>query len=213
MSTPTKATSGCALAKAVRSAASFAHEGHHEAKKLMTTGLPRYSVRSYRSPSSVLPVSVSGSSLPVWVPLFAGTPDSSAQSTTRASPATAAIDASLVLFIVTLLELHSQYSGYRTTIERPRPKRRRGCSSRPPRRCASSTFSAATEAANATQPRCRRSCNGVRVLLRVVKPGGCPEPPAGGLGLGGGMGDSLRLYRCLLYTSPSPRDGLLSRMP
>src|SRR5674476_329960 len=125
MSTPTKTTSGCALAKAVRSAASFAHEGHHEAKKLMTTGLPRYSVRSYRSPSSVLPVSVSGSSLPVWVPLFAGTPDSSAQSTTRASPATAAIDASLVLFIVTLLELHSQYSGYRTTIERPRPKRRR----------------------------------------------------------------------------------------
>ena len=25
--------------------------------------------------------------------------------------------------------------------------------------------------------------------------------------------DPIRLYRCLLYTSPSPRDGLLSRMP
>src|SRR5665647_1232030 len=111
MSTPTKATSGCALAKAVRSAASLAHEGHHEAKKLMTTGLPRYAARSYRLPSSVLPVSVSGSSLPVWVPLSAGEPDSTAQSTIKASPTTAAIDASLVLFIVTLLELHSQYSG------------------------------------------------------------------------------------------------------
>ena len=32
----------------------------------------------------------------------------------------------------------------------------------------------------------------------------------GGLTLGGGMG---WLARCLLYTSPSPRDGLLSRMP
>src|SRR5665811_140401 len=129
ISTPTKATSGCALAKAVRSAASLAHEGHHEAKKLMTTGLPRYSVRSYRSPSSVLPVSVSGRSLPVWVPLFAGAPDSSTQSMTRASPTTAAIDASLVLFIVTILELHGQYRRCQTTYERLR----RGGSSRPPR--------------------------------------------------------------------------------
>ena len=27
------------------------------------------------------------------------------------------------------------------------------------------------------------------------------------------QGESKRLFRCLLYTSPSPRDGLLSRMP
>ena len=26
-------------------------------------------------------------------------------------------------------------------------------------------------------------------------------------------GSAYRIYRCLLYTSPSPRDGLLSRMP
>ena len=84
----------------------------------MTTGLPRYFVRSYRLPSSVLPVSVSGDegSLPVWVPLFAGAPDSAAQSTTSESPATAATVTNLVRFIVTLLELPSQYSGYRPTI-------------------------------------------------------------------------------------------------
>ena len=27
------------------------------------------------------------------------------------------------------------------------------------------------------------------------------------------LGDSTRHYACLVYTSPSPRDGLLSRMP
>ena len=28
-----------------------------------------------------------------------------------------------------------------------------------------------------------------------------------------GMDKETRIHRCLLYTSPSPRDGLLSRMP
>ena len=30
---------------------------------------------------------------------------------------------------------------------------------------------------------------------------------------GAGIGEFVQTYRCLLYTSPSPRDGLLSRMP
>ena len=31
--------------------------------------------------------------------------------------------------------------------------------------------------------------------------------------LSGGVDSALVAYACLLYTSPSPRDGLLSRMP
>ena len=48
--------------------------------------------------------------------------------------------------------------------------------------------------------------------FRSVKPAGYPIP------IDGPVGDLVRAtgrhqYRCLLYTSPSPRDGLLSRMP
>ena len=34
-----------------------------------------------------------------------------------------------------------------------------------------------------------------------------------GMGLVGFLDDFIKIYNCLLYTSPSPRDGLLSRMP
>ena len=48
-----------------------------------------------------------------------------------------------------------------------------------------------------------------------------PEPPKPGAGSGSNTGTSdeqianavNQLNTCLLYTSPSPRDGLLSRMP
>ena len=33
------------------------------------------------------------------------------------------------------------------------------------------------------------------------------------IGIAGTLAAGKRLYTCLLYTSPSPRDGLLSRMP
>ena len=57
IATPTTLMPGCAAAKAATSAASAAHEGHHEAKKLTTVGLPRVSARSNGSRCSVLPLS------------------------------------------------------------------------------------------------------------------------------------------------------------
>ena len=39
------------------------------------------------------------------------------------------------------------------------------------------------------------------------------NPPVNALSLGVRQGLMERVDRCLLYTSPSPRDGLLSRMP
>ena len=52
--------------------------------------------------------------------------------------------------------------------------------------------------------------------LRVVTPGGAVRTLAGSgqPGFADGQGAAARFkYPCLLYTSPSPRDGLLSRMP
>ena len=50
-------------------------------------------------------------------------------------------------------------------------------------RSPASIFSAAIEATQATDSRDRRSCRRVRVPPRIVAPGPCPGPPAGGLHL------------------------------
>ena len=57
-------------------------------------------------------------------------------------------------------------------------------------------------------PPCAQSCRGSRVLQTQCSPNSMPESTCGQVYRG-----PCTAYICLLYTSPSPRDGLLSRMP
>ena len=53
------------------------------------------------------------------------------------------------------------------------------------------------------------------IALYVARETHLPQSTVNGLLAGAVLGDFLkgRIQDCLLYTSPSPRDGLLSRMP
>ena len=59
---------------------------------------------------------------------------------------------------------------------------------------------------------------GIRALISVMNEIGdvivvAPDSPQSAMGHAITINSTLQCYNCLLYTSPSPRDGLLSRMP
>ena len=57
------------------------------------------------------------------------------------------------------------------------------------------------------------AANAKAVVVQAVAAGRISETIGGYLAAVGSVNDAERNAICLLYTSPSPRDGLLSRMP